>query len=204
MPQLAALLGIGALLAGPVAIVIAGWMGSQMIGLMAGAAAASAIVFGTFLSSLALREEAAEAAGSDVAATDNAVHPNMHLATTARWTATAYGWGALSMMGGYYLSPLNWYHAYQYAALMALFAMIALWMVHELSDESSEIGWLRPLAAFFAVAQLALAFGGIGYLVVSGALGTAKSSWLAHIIFFAGAWMIGAISALALPAALKR
>ncbi|MGD9827759.1 MAG: hypothetical protein AB7E70_11465 [Hyphomicrobiaceae bacterium] len=124
----------------------------------------------------------------------------MHAARrNARLMALTYEWGALSLLGMYWLAPLSWRHGWQYAVAMLLVAALLVSYVKLVGYPRSSLR--RPamlrLGSRLGAIQGALALGGLVGLVASGKLGTRKADWAANHVFVIGALTIAAISAIA-------
>jgi hypothetical protein len=117
----------------------------------------------------------------------------------ARLAALVYAWGAAAMFAAYTLAGLAWRHGWQYGSGMALIAGAFLLYVHAMGPQSA----LRKpravrYAAVFAVPHALAALGGLGFLLGSGKLATAKGDWAANHVFLAGGAAIVALCLLTL------
>lgn len=114
----------------------------------------------------------------------------------ARLIALAYTWAAVALLVIYYLTRLNWYHAWQYAAGMALIAAAIFTYRHLLGQPDSMLR--RPFALRLAEALTALqvmaAAGGLGFLLGTGKLMTRKDDWAANDVFLLGGLAIVVLS----------
>jgi hypothetical protein len=117
----------------------------------------------------------------------------------ARLMALTYAWGAAGMLAVYTLSPLRWYHYWQYAIGMALLAALLLAYGARIANPRSELRQpaLQLAALRLTVIQGMLALGGAGFLVLSEKLASTKPDWAASNLFLAGALAVALISALA-------
>lgn len=114
----------------------------------------------------------------------------------ARLIAIAYAWGAAALLAIYYLTRLNWYHAWQYAAGMALIAAGIAGYVALLGRPA---GVLRKppalrLAEALTALQVLAAAGGLGFLLGTGKLMTRKDDWAANDVFLLGGLAIVVLS----------
>lgn len=118
----------------------------------------------------------------------------------ARLIAIVYLWGAVTLIAIYYLTKLNWYHAWQYAAGMALISAGIFAYVHVLARQGSVLR--QPLALQLVEALTALqviaAAGGLGFLLGTGKLMTRKDDWAANDVFLMGGLAIIVLSVHAL------
>lgn len=118
----------------------------------------------------------------------------------ARLIAIVYMWGAVALMAIYYLTRLNWYHAWQYAAGMALISAGIFAYVHVLGRQGSLLR--QPVALQLVEALTALqviaAAGGLGFLLGTGKLMTRKDDWAANDVFLMGGLAIIVLSVHAL------
>ena len=117
----------------------------------------------------------------------------------ARLAALVYAWGAAAMFAVYMLAGLAWRHGWQYGSGMAVIAAAFLAYVHAMAPGSAlrEPRALR-YAAIFAVPHALAALGGLGFLLGSGRLATAKGDWAANHVFLAGGAAIVALCLLTL------
>jgi hypothetical protein len=116
----------------------------------------------------------------------------------ARLLAICYGWGGLTMLAAYHLSPLHWQHAWQYGVAMLLIATAVAAYNTALADPQSparQPNWLIAVQRL-TMAQAAAAIVGILFLIVSGKLTAGKADWVANVIFVTGGVTIAALSAL--------
>ncbi len=118
----------------------------------------------------------------------------------ADFSALAYGWGALALTGMYGLTSLSWYHAHQYAAGMALLAIVAILMrlALERTEPGARRGRLLALADLASLSQLVVAIGGVVLLLASGKVGLGRSDWAANAVFLSLGASIAGISIIAL------
>jgi len=119
----------------------------------------------------------------------------------ARLVALFLAWAGLAMAAMYYLTPLSWYHAYQYA-IAFLFVAIAAYAVSRYLrkglSRAPGSNWVKAIV-FLTVAQGAAAGAGIVFLLVAGKVGTARADWAANNIFLAAAVGILLMSLAGLP-----
>jgi len=110
----------------------------------------------------------------------------------------AYAWGALVMLAGYYLTPLKWYHAYQYGGAMAILAFCWLRDARRLARPAPGFDASRLVRQIgLAATAQALAAGiGVAVLIGSGKLIHERTDWLANRVFIAGGLAVALISAL--------
>lgn len=117
----------------------------------------------------------------------------------ARLMALCYGWGGLTMLAAYLLSPLHWQHAWQYGAGMLLIAVaIAAYgtALAKPQNPTRRPYWLIAVQRLTLVQGIAAAIG-LVFLVVSGKLTAGKTDWVANVIFVAGGASIAVLSAIA-------
>jgi hypothetical protein len=113
----------------------------------------------------------------------------------------AYGWGALAMQA-VYLKPVTglwWQHCWQYALVMLLLAVASAAFVRRAGHAVADAG--GNLAAFpllisrpLAMAQGAVATGGLAFLALSGKLAASRADWAANRVFAALAVAVLAVS----------
>lgn len=117
----------------------------------------------------------------------------------AKLMALAWAWGAAAMAGVYTLGGLRWYHAWQYGAGMALFAVFtwAFGLAIVRSEQLSVKRMLLLRGLQLTVVQGVAAAGGVVYLLISGKLLTSRPDWAANQIFLTGGIAIAALSAMA-------
>ncbi len=123
------------------------------------------------------------------------------LLQTTRLTAIFYGWGALAMQGLYVtpLTGLKWQHGWQYAAAMALLALVTIVFGRSMPQPlpgGDTAGWLRHAcwAKRMAAAQALVAGVGLAALVMSGKLLSERADWAANRVFVGLAIAILAVS----------
>jgi hypothetical protein len=130
--------------------------------------------------------------------------PNQTAARNAELMALVYGFGAVVILTVYSLTPLRWYHFWQYGGAMALLAIglyhygIALGRGGALASSSA----LR-IATLLTALQGAAAAIGLIFLIGSGKLATTRPDWLANQIFLFGGIGIVALSAMAVASQLR-
>ncbi|MCB1510576.1 MAG: hypothetical protein KDJ36_06700 [Hyphomicrobiaceae bacterium] len=117
----------------------------------------------------------------------------------ARLMAVVYAWGGLSMLAAYYLTPLSWYHAWQYGGAMVLVAAALHFYAQALVAPRAPARAPRAQLAVerLTVVQGITATAGALAVIVSGKLTTGKPDWVANILFISGGLTIGTLSALA-------
>ena len=117
----------------------------------------------------------------------------------ARLMAVVYAWGGLSMLAAYYLTPLSWYHAWQYGGAMVLVAAALHFYAQALVAPQAPARAPRAQLAVerLTVVQGIAATAGALAVIVSGKLTTGKPDWVANILFISGGLTIGTLSALA-------
>jgi hypothetical protein len=118
----------------------------------------------------------------------------------ARLIAIVYVWGAVALIAIYYLTRLSWYHAWQYAAGMALIAAGILAYVHVLGRQGSLLRqpFALQLVEALTALQVIVAAGGLGFLLGTGKLMTRKDDWAANDVFLMGGLAIIVLSVHAL------
>lgn len=117
----------------------------------------------------------------------------------ARLIAIAYAWGAATLLIAYPVSGLRWQHAWQYGAGMALIALaIFAYAIAVTKPGSAMAAPSRQLRMLqLTVVHGMLAVGGVGWLILSGKLASAKTDWLANHVFVTGGILVAVLSALA-------
>lgn len=117
----------------------------------------------------------------------------------ARLMALGYGWGGATLLAVYTVSGLRWQHGWQYASAMALIAGVLFAYAVAIGDEQSRLRAPRwQLTALrLTILQGALALGGVGWLMLSGKIHSAKADWAANHVFVAGGLAIAVLSAVA-------
>ncbi len=140
-------------------------------------------------------------ASADADANANARLACDALRRNALASATAYGWGALTMQGVYItpLTGLKWQHGWQYALVMALLGAGSLAFARTLQPAlpgADRRGWVTHFrwACRLAFGQGLVAAVGLGALVASGKLWSIRADWAANRVFAALAVAILAIS----------
>jgi hypothetical protein len=118
----------------------------------------------------------------------------------ANLLALGYGWGGLSLLGVYLLSPLRWQHGWQYGSGMVVIAGLIWLGGRQLSHTTWSTALTRQLV-WLSLAHGWAAAAALGWLIVSGKFITFKGDWAANIVFFCGALIIGAVSAMGLRTA---
>ena len=117
----------------------------------------------------------------------------------ARLIAIAYAWGAATLLIAYPISGLRWQHAWQYGAGMAVIALAIFAYAISVTKPDSPMATsgrqLRMLHLTIVHGMLAL--GGLGWLILSGKLASAKSDWLANLVFLTGGVLAATLSAFA-------
>ena len=111
----------------------------------------------------------------------------------------AYMWGGLTMFAVYRLAGLRWQHGWQYAlgmGALAALVMLYVWFL-ERPDSRLRSPAALAIAAQFTVIQAVGSLIGLGFLVGSGKIASAKGDWAANQIFVAGGLAIAVLSALA-------
>jgi len=138
---------------------------------------------------------------SDVPNRNAPLAAHVALLQTSRLTALFYAWGAVAMQGLYLtqLTGLKWQHGWQYAAAMALLALMTIAFERTLPrplpgrDSSSLLRHMR-LANPIAIVQALVAGIGLTALVVSGKLWSERPDWAANRVFAALAVAVFAVS----------
>ncbi|MEZ5851385.1 MAG: hypothetical protein R3D68_12135 [Hyphomicrobiaceae bacterium] len=119
----------------------------------------------------------------------------------ARLAAVAFAWGGVSMQAIYatQVTGLKWQHAWQYALVMLLFALIAFHVARALGSAAAEqrARWLR-ISMPLSIVNALLGAGGLVFLTSSGKLALRRADWAANLIFTFGALMIMVLAAIAL------
>jgi len=116
----------------------------------------------------------------------------------ARLIALVYGWGGGSMLSCYYLTTLNWYHAWQYGCGMLLIGL-AIYLYSALlghdGSPAREPRWLLAAQKLTLIHGFA-AVAGVLFILSSGKLWTGKPDWAANFIFIASGFAVAALSAI--------
>lgn len=123
----------------------------------------------------------------------------MMAARNAELLALTYGWGAGSLLVVYLLTTLRWQHGWQYGCGMGLIAVLLVGYARNMQAR-----WTPQVGRTLSMASLAhgwAATAGVGWLVASGKLFSAKTDWAANIVFFCGGIMIVGISTMAVRTA---
>ena len=95
-------------------------------------------------------------------------------------------WAGVAMGVGYLLTPLDWYHAYQYALLFILVSGGVFAFAQWLGRGPGLPGGRSTLVALAAFQTLGAGVG-LAFLYQSGKLELARADWLANAIFLAAA-----------------
>lgn len=114
----------------------------------------------------------------------------------ARLLVIGYFWGAFALLAFYRGTGLKWQHGLQYGAGMALIAWATLLYAHFLARPGSRLRTPRALsgATWLSVIHGAAAVAGLGFLLLSGKILSAKGDWAANLIFLTGGVAIAALS----------
>lgn len=130
---------------------------------------------------------------SALAAGDAAVGPR----GLARWNAYLMAitslWASLAIAAMYYLTGLQWYHAYQYALLFDLPALASVLFARavRVAPEGPGLARLLALGRWLTRMLAALSAIGIAALIGLGKAFSAKSDWAASNVFlFAAAGLM--------------
>lgn len=120
--------------------------------------------------------------------------------TNSLLMALVYAWGGLAMFGIYTLTPLWWFHSWQYATAMLVIAA-ALWIYQSLmGHEGSPLrrpGWMSA-AAWASLAQAVAVAGGLMFLLGSSKFyEPGRTDWAANQIFVAGGAALFCLSLIA-------
>ncbi len=119
----------------------------------------------------------------------------------ARLAAVAFAWGAVSLQGIYAtpLTGLKWQHAWQYALVMLLFALVAFHIARALGSREprQRRRWLN-ISLPLSIVNALLGAGGLVFLTSSGKLALRRADWAANLIFMFGALLIMILAAIAL------
>lgn len=114
----------------------------------------------------------------------------------ARLISLAWAWGGASMLGAYYLTDLNWQHAWQYGLAMLLIAAGIGWYAGQRADAGSS--WasdsLVRAARLATGLQAVAAIAAVGLLASSGKLQPEGRDWAANVVFIAGGLAIFSLS----------
>jgi len=106
-----------------------------------------------------------------------------------------YAWGAAALTAIYLLSGVRWQHGLQYAAGMAVFALVLFAFAREIVRPESRLR--SPLGRHRSL-QLTIVHGaaaalGLAFLVSAGKLASAKGDWPANQVFLVGGLVILAL-----------
>ena len=119
--------------------------------------------------------------------------------------ASAFAWGGVTILAGYYLSDLFWHHAWQYGLGMCLAGLISYGMRWHLSQHECflrQAQWLQRLTLLSGLLVIG-AGAGLVFLLISGKLKAVNADWLANHVFVAGSVSVMALSAIAVWAQLN-
>ena len=119
--------------------------------------------------------------------------------------ASAFAWGGVTILAGYYLTDLFWHHAWQYGLGMCLAGLISFGMRWHLSQPECflrQTQWLQRLTLLSGLLVVG-AGAGLVFLLIAGKLKAVNADWLANHVFVAGGVSVMALSAIAVWAQLK-
>ena len=119
--------------------------------------------------------------------------------------ASAFAWGGVTILAGYYLTDLFWHHAWQYGLGMCLAGLISYGLRWNLSQPESflrQAPWLQRLTLLSGLLVVA-AGAGLVFLLIAGKLKAVNADWLANHVFVSGGISVMALSAIAVWAQLK-
>ena len=110
--------------------------------------------------------------------------------------ALIYGWGSVSLLAIYLLTPLRWQHGWQYGLGAGVIALLILAGARCVTRH-----WSRDLPV--TLARLALlhgwaAMGGAAWLIGSGKWFSLKGDWAANVVFLVGGLVVAVVSTIAL------
>lgn len=191
--------------AATIAVLLASVAG-QMAAANAGAIGFAAFAAGAFLlaalrAGLILNRPWWSPAGHAIGPSPLAAQPVM-AARNGELLALGYGWGALSLLAIYLLTPLRWQHGWEYGVGMALIAALLAALARHIAQAAWTEARFKTLLAV-SVLHGTAALTGLAWLVASGKVWSLKGDWAANIVFVSGALLIAAISAMGIATAIR-
>lgn len=119
--------------------------------------------------------------------------------------ASAFAWGGMTILAGYYLTDLFWHHAWQYGLGMCLAGLMSYGMRWHLLQPQCFLckpHWQQRLTLLSGLLLIGSG-AGLVFLLGSGKLAAINPDWLANHVFVAGGLAVMALSAIAVWAQLK-
>lgn len=131
---------------------------------------------------------------------DAATTPQLASRINARLMALTFAWGGSTIAAAYLLTGLYWFHAWQYAMLMALIGALLYGYDYQIRQPNHVFRTAKALDVMAGLtgAQMFAAGVGVWFLIDTGKLETKKGDWAANHVFLAGGLAIICLSALAL------
>ena len=119
--------------------------------------------------------------------------------------ASAFAWGGVTILAGYYLTDLIWHHAWQYGLGMCLASLISYgtrWHLSQRECFLRQTQWLHRLTLLSGLLVVGASVG-LAFLFIAGKLKAVNADWLANHVFVAGGISVMALSTIAVWAQIR-